>query len=742
MKAILRTTQRDICQISGGKTLEKAAIEWSYVIQNRTRWVGSSDTSSKISDRAKQTLLKTLRVKKDDLTDIADADILEVSIPFIDDKTGWELRVFPWEYVLTAATKLSRGGRPLTVVRHLGDIKNQYASPQKITILESAPGRVRELYSFEAENKLVRAYFADSSESETEAPPPVDPEIKDPTYTELVKKIQKLSPEVLHVTGIDTHLAVTLFDDEEIEDLKRGQSGDVWDGFLLRGERRKLAAAGAEKLAEAINAAQVKPWLVAYNCGNSGARLAAMTVGQGARASIGFQSIFNDSLAESFYSHFYRELKSNGWNLLAAFTKAMDSIRGFQQNLQGTGIMLWSACSLVQQPSAGKQPEVTQYVHTSKVKRKAGSVQNLVDIDVQPFKDLNYSLIHNNRNLFKNFTFRKLCKGCLQDICIHVQFSTGGDSFPCRLSLDLDQPLTEISSQIRLPLSTELVRSVDENQPASLYVDVTHGGKILYRNTHRVMLMPTDQWRDDDQDRHWLPSFVLPRDPAVVQIIDLAQRYLSCLADNPVVGFDGYQCSDFSSEDMWEGVDLQVQAIWAALTLDHSIYYINPPPTYRESSQRLRTPSQILSGKRGTCIDLALLMASCLEYIEVYPVLFLLEGHAFPGYWRSDEAYTQFSQLKLLEIGHINSDQSSGQSGKYREPWLLGPETYREIRDHLANGNLVPLESVWLTQRSSFRDAYEAGLENLEYEKEFHSMIDVRLARQNSVTPLSPRYSG
>jgi hypothetical protein len=58
--------------------------------------------------------------------------------------------------------------------------------------------------------------------------------------------------------------------------------------------------------------------------------------------------------------------------------------------------------------------------------------------------------------------------------------------------------------------------------------------------------------------------------------------------------------------------------------------YINPPPTFTEKSQRLRTPSDIVMGKRGTCIDLTLLLAACLEYAEIYPVLFLLKDHAFP----------------------------------------------------------------------------------------------------------------
>ncbi len=69
-----------------------------------------------------------------------------------------------------------------------------------------------------------------------------------------------------------------------------------------------------------------------------------------------------------------------------------------------------------------------------------------------------------------------------------------------------------------------------------------------------------------------------------------------------------------------------MQAIWTALVNEYRLQYINPPPAYSEQSQRLRTPSDILASNSGTCIDLALLLASCLEYIDIYPVVVLLVG--------------------------------------------------------------------------------------------------------------------
>ena len=94
-------------------------------------------------------------------------------------------------------------------------------------------------------------------------------------------------------------------------------------------------------------------------------------------------------------------------------------------------------------------------------------------------------------------------------------------------------------------------------------------------------------------------------------------------------------------------IDAQVRAIWWALVHDYAIGYINPPPSFVENEQRLRTPSEVVQGKRGTCIDLALLLAACLEYIEIYPVIFLLRDHAFPGYWRSEPGYQRLTLCRL-----------------------------------------------------------------------------------------------
>ena len=198
-----------------------------------------------------------------------------------------------------------------------------------------------------------------------------------------------------------------------------------------------------------------------------------------------------------------------------------------------------------------------------------------------------------------------------------------------------------------------------------------------------------------------------------------------------------------------DDLDAQVRAVWYALLHDYRLNYINPPPVFSASSQRLRTPSDILRGGRGTCIDLALLLAACLEFVDVKPVIFLLEGHAFSGYWSSETIRSQFlvspSPFSLLEEADhaavLLSDEKDEESGAtetfvQQVPWQFDSSRYDEVNKAVEEGKIVPLESTMLTTGGGFWAAIDQAIDNLSNRREFHSMLDIGLARDNHVTPL------
>jgi hypothetical protein len=347
-------------------------------------------------------------------------------------------------------------------------------------------------------------------------------------------------------------------------------------------------------------------------------------------------------------------------------------------------------------------------------------------------------MLHNNRELFDVFLLRNFTPEKPHRIHVKVTLFVGTESYPCESSFVLREQVRDLSKEIHVPLISILGRSVRESMRTSLYVSVECDGEVRYCQTHPVTLLPIDEWRDDDDNRHWLPSFVLPRDPVVPRIVEAAQRYLMTLRDDPNAGFDGYQSyGDGSSDDPGVPIDLQVQALWSALLYELPLSYINPPPTFTASSQRLRAPSDVIGGKRGTCIDLALLMASCLEYVEIYPVIILLEGHAFPGYWRSERAHDAFERVLPPEsIQQSEPDALREVTGGQAYAWLFDKSCYREVRECVQRNDLALLETVSLTQRSGFWDAIDEGQKNLRNRSDFQSMMDILLARESDVTPL------
>jgi hypothetical protein len=84
-------------------------------------------------------------------------------------------------------------------------------------------------------------------------------------------------------------------------------------------------------------------------------------------------------------------------------------------------------------------------------------------------------------------------------------------------------------------------------------------------------------------------------------------------------------------------VELAMKAFYEYFQNDWRLQYQYESPSFESNSQKVRLPHQVLSdttGRRGqgTCIDLALLQAACLEHAGLYPLLIIVKGH---DYWHA-----------------------------------------------------------------------------------------------------------
>ncbi len=725
------------------REFQRVATQWTYIVRNRRRWAYRQDTVDDQAKRARD-LLQQLGLSNADRERLAFAGHVEVVIPWVNEETGWETRIFPWEYVLTAATRDLRKGTPLSVVRRLAPERAVVPVPSlpkvpRVLYVQSAAGRLSRTYDFTAEQSVVSANLQQE--------PGQMLVLDNPTLAEIEDAVRAHEPDIIHLAGFDAHQGLSLLQDPD--------AADVLDGYLLRNDGGAPEPVSASRLARSLTLGARKPALVALNLHNTAGRVAPLLLAEGAGAALGFQDTFDDALAELFIGSFYHALGFANGDLMLAFDLAWMDMRAQPRSVQGSGLVLWSRSPLLDDAVTTSTSARTHIADRLSEERaqvlNPATIEDLskvVQVTVEPLGEANYSLLHNNRGLFTQFAIRKLKPGRMEQLQVNVELHVGSDTYPYRRSFTLSEQRVDLNDLVRVPLTSALSRSRHEAMHTSLFVEVLWGPagetRELYRDTHRVTMLPADQWRDDDADRIWLPSFVLPRDPAIAQIIEHAQRYLMALRDDPTAGFDGYQSADPSSDDPSESVDLQVQAIWAAILYDFRLTYINPPPAYSDVSQRIRTPTEIIGTHSGTCLDLTLLLAACLEFVEIYPAVFLLTGHAFPGYWRSAEAHAAFVEVASAELGagepadEMEAHRASRTTGQ-REAWYLPKQSWPEMIQYVRDGTLVPLESVWLTTHSGFWDAVDAGLENLQPRREFDALLDVLVARGSGVTPLPIR---
>jgi hypothetical protein len=157
------------------------------------------------------------------------------------------------------------------------------------------------------------------------------------------------------------------------------------------------------------------------------------------------------------------------------------------------------------------------------------------------------------------------------------------------------------------------------------------------------------------------------------------------------------------------------------------------------NAQRLRTPSDVILGKRGTCVDLALLFTAFLEYIEIFPSLIMLNDHAFPAYWRDEEEHGRF----LSEpVNHTAADVRQGTGNK---EWII--TGFHELQEAVRKGKLVPLETTQIASKTSFQEALDTGMARFEEEQKqtkakWEGVVDIRKSRDCFVPPLPLVYEG
>ena len=268
-----------------------------------------------------------------------------------------------------------------------------------------------------------------------------------------------------------------------------------------------------------------------------------------------------------------------------------------------------------------------------------------VELDLSPA--VNLALQRNAVPLVARLNVRNVAGYDLSDVGVRLSLDPAfGSGWRETISL-LPSDGEQVFEAPDLRLSGERLARVQERQPASIWVEVTLREQVLLRRRHAVEVLAHNEWAGVASLPEALAAFVLPNDPALTPVLRAAADKLRAETGRSSLG--GYG-SEEDTPEVRDRSRATVAAIMAALA-ERDIGYARPPASFERRGQKIRTPAQVLEGRLGTCLDLAVLAASALEQAGLHPLLVLLRGHALVGCWLSpqtfrDSAFEEPSRLR------------------------------------------------------------------------------------------------
>ncbi len=256
---------------------------------------------------------------------------------------------------------------------------------------------------------------------------------------------------------------------------------------------------------------------------------------------------------------------------------------------------------------------------------------------------------------------------------------------------------------VDLPLSHDFLASLTERVGGSLLVEVLQDDVVLSTSTQRVDVLAYDEWNGLQSIPDILAAFVTPNHPVVESLLSDTAGFLGGWTGNSAIS--GYQSRDP------QRVALTAPAVHASLQ-QRKIRYISPPASFEETGQKIRLPDRIQESRLATCLDLAVLAASCLEQAGLHPLVVITTGHAFVGVWLEDETFADVATDDLLRL-----------------------------RKRVELGRITLFETTLVTHEPAvpFEQAVKEALKHLEEESAFRCVVDIRRARKSRIRPLPLR---
>ncbi|WP_062377042.1 DUF4011 domain-containing protein [Demequina pelophila] len=278
-----------------------------------------------------------------------------------------------------------------------------------------------------------------------------------------------------------------------------------------------------------------------------------------------------------------------------------------------------------------------------------------VEVQLAHQDAVNFALAHNRVSPLLGLSVGNVSDEPVEVTSIEIDLVAPVDDAladPVRLGQAMLEPgrgITAQRTQLAMRLKARGFAAVAEALPASSLSLTVHTSRGRLHGTAPVTVLAWNEWWAASV-HDALAAFVRPGDPVIAHLAGEASDLLAERTQNP--SFLGYQGGSTRAVE-------EARAVFHAMVA-RRIRYIDPPPSFEGTGQKIRDHSEVLEGRFGTCLDLATTYAAALEFIGLNPVLVLAKGHAFAGFL-ADEG--QLDELALPVATHANTIANLVDSG-------------------------------------------------------------------------------
>lgn len=324
----------------------------------------------------------------------------------------------------------------------------------------------------------------------------------------------------------------------------------------------------------------------------------------------------------------------------------------------------------------------------------------VVEIEADP--TLGYASIQNAVPVLRSLRLTNRTDRTFERLIVLI---TCAPSFAQGVKLQFDQFApgeTRRLAPIDLRPDHSYLAELQEAVKASIRVSVLHEAEELAHVDHAITVLAYDQWAGTRALPELLAAFCMPNNPVVDVLVGKASKLLR--SSHPDLSMDGYQSK--SRDVVWK----QVSALYSVIAAE-GLQYAEPPASFGNDGQKIRTPDRILDGRVATCLDLAMLFASCFEQAGLHCAVLFKEGHAWVGVWLH--------------------------SASFPDPLT---DDVLAVRKRVMSGELLVFETTGValhhSRRPSLRNATEQGNAHLLEEESFRYAVDIHRAREVQIKPL------